>query len=102
MNRGNVLRITPEDGTDSMSLRLEGRVEGPWVEVLRTAWVETKKRASGQPIAIDLGAVSFADAEGRALLIEMQKEGAGLVKPSGFMRQILGQDRSILNEGHSN
>jgi len=86
---------------NSKSLRLEGSVEGPWVDVLRTAWVEAKKRAGDQPIVVDLSAVSFADAEGRALLLKMRKEGAGLARPSGFMRQILGQDESTLDERHS-
>jgi len=76
----------------SRSLRLEGSVEGPWVEVLRTAWAEAKKGAGDQPITVDLRAVSFADAEGRALLLKMREQGAGLVEVSGFMRQILRQD----------
>jgi len=86
---------------NSISLRLEGRVEGPWVEVLRTAWVEAKERAGGQRIVVDLSAVSFADSEGRALLLKMREQGAGLARPSGFIRQILGQDGSTLDERHS-
>ncbi|MGD0957711.1 MAG: hypothetical protein ABR953_12920 [Candidatus Acidiferrales bacterium] len=84
-----------------MSLRLEGRVEGPWVEVLRTAWVETKERAGDQRIVVDLSAVSFADSEGRTLLLKMREQGAGLMRASGFMRQILGQDGSKLDGHHS-
>ena len=101
MNRGNVLRITPQDGMNSMSLKLEGKVEGPWVEVLKTAWVEAKKSAGSQPIVVDLGAVNFADSRGRALLLEMREQGAALMRASGFMRQTLGQDASTLNERHS-
>lgn len=101
MNRRNVLKITPQDGMNSMSLKLEGEVEGPWVEVLRTAWVEAKKSAGGQRIVVDLGAVNFADSGGRALLFKMREQGADLMRASGFMRQILGQDDSTLNERHS-
>jgi len=81
-----VLRITQGDGG---SLRLEGRLEGAWVEVLRKTWEESATLPEGRKVTVDLGAVSFADQEGRALLLEMQKEGAVLARVSGFMRHIL-------------
>ncbi|HTW24348.1 MAG TPA: hypothetical protein VMD78_12155 [Candidatus Baltobacteraceae bacterium] len=44
-------------------------------------------------MTVDLRAVSLADTEGRALLLEMQQKGAELIKVSEFMRHILaGQD----------
>jgi anti-anti-sigma regulatory factor len=84
-----VLRITEEVEADSMSLRLEGRVEGAWVRVLREAWLAALGRSTGRKLVVDLRAVNFSDQEGRALLLEMQKKGAELVKASGFMREIL-------------
>lgn len=42
---------------------------------------------------VDLGDVSFADQEGRRLLVEMQEKGAALVKASGFLRHMLADDR---------
>jgi hypothetical protein len=42
-----------------------------------------------QEIAVDLGGVSFANPEGRDLLLTMRKQGAKLIKPSGFMREVL-------------
>ena len=84
-----MLRITQEGDADRPSLRLEGRLEGAWVEVLRKAWDEPTASLNRRKVTVDLGAVSFADREGRALLLEMQKKGAVLAKASGFMRQIL-------------
>jgi ABC-type transporter Mla MlaB component len=84
-----VLRITREDDAGRPSLRLEGRLEGAWVEVLRKAWDESVASRGERQVMVDLGAVSFADREGRALLLELQQEGAVLAKASGFMRQIL-------------
>lgn len=81
-----MLRITKGDDA---SLRLEGRLEGAWVEVLRKTWEESAGRPEGRKVTVDLGAVSFADQEGRALLLEIQKEGAVLARVSGFMRHIL-------------
>jgi ABC-type transporter Mla MlaB component len=84
-----VLRITPEGEAGSPSLKLEGRLEGAWVGVLRNVWDESVARFKGHKMTVDLGAVSFADHEGRALLLEMQAKGATLARVSGFMRHIL-------------
>jgi ABC-type transporter Mla MlaB component len=84
-----VLRITEEGDADSTSLRLEGRLEGAWVGVLRKVWDESTAPVGRRKVTVDLGAVSFADHEGRALLLEMQEKGAMLAKVSGFIRHIL-------------
>jgi anti-anti-sigma regulatory factor len=84
-----VLRITIQRTSDVVLLKLEGSVKGPWVDELRKAWLASAKMADGQPLSIDLGAVSFVDARGRDLLLRMQREGLSLKGPSGFLRQLL-------------
>jgi hypothetical protein len=84
-----VLRITREGDAGSPSLKLEGRLEGPWVEVLRKAWEDSMVLLDGGKVTIDLGAISFADRNGRELLRELQKKGTTLARVSEFMRHIL-------------
>jgi len=84
-----VLRITREADSVSQTLRIEGRLVGAWVEVLRKAWNESRAAAAGSRVVVDLGAVSFADREGRALLMEVRKSGTALINVSEFMRHIL-------------
>lgn len=84
-----MLRITREGDAGSPSLKLEGRLEGPWVEVLRKAWEESMASSGGKKVTVDLGAVSFADRNGRELLLELQKKGTALARVSEFMRHIL-------------
>jgi anti-anti-sigma regulatory factor len=84
-----VLRITIQRTSDGVLLKLEGRVKGPWVDELRKSWLASAKMADGQPMSIDLGAVSFVDARGRDLLLRMQREGLALKGPSGFLRRVL-------------
>lgn len=84
-----MLRITTEQSDHSLSLKLEGRVEGPWVEVLRKTWTDAMGHDKGQKVSLDFGGVSFADFEGRHLLLTMQREGVALTKLSGFMRESL-------------
>jgi len=89
MDRANVLRITPTEKANALELMLEGRLEGPWVEVLRKSWTDTLGRKEHPHVLVDLGSVSFVDSNGRALLLNMQDEGVGLVKPSAFLREML-------------
>jgi anti-anti-sigma regulatory factor len=89
-----VLRITIQTTSDVVALKLEGSVKGPWVDELRKTWLTSAKMAGGEPASIDLGAVSFIDARGRDLLLQMQREGVALKGASGFLRQVL-EDRNI-------
>jgi anti-anti-sigma factor len=85
----NVLRITPREKPNALELMLEGRLEGPWVEVLRKSWADSLAQQQCRRVLVDLGSVSFVDSNGRALLLNMQDEGVGLIKPSAFLREML-------------
>jgi anti-anti-sigma regulatory factor len=84
-----VLRITIQKASDVVLLKLEGSVKGPWVDELRKARRTAAEIAGGQPMSIDLDAVSFIDTRGRDLLLRMQREGVALKGASGFLRQVL-------------
>lgn len=84
-----MLRITRSNEPNSLGLRLEGRLEGPWVEVLRKTWADTLDHDRRRRIVVDLSGVSFADSVGRTLLLNMQGEGVGLIKASAFLREML-------------
>ena len=74
-----MLKITGErDGTsESMSLILEGRLAGPWVEELDGYWRQMSVNQQSRTV-VDLTGVTFVDAEGRALLSQMWQQGAQL------------------------
>ena len=84
-----MLRITPTEKANVLELILEGRLEGPWVEVLRKSWTDTLGRSEHRHVLVDLGSVSFVDSRGRTLLLNMQGEGVGLIKASAFLREML-------------
>jgi ABC-type transporter Mla MlaB component len=74
-----MLKITgqKEAAPDSMSLRLEGKLVGPWVEELSSYWRQISgSRQSGA--VIDLTGVTFIDANGKALLTKLWQQGAEL------------------------
>jgi anti-anti-sigma regulatory factor len=61
----------------SISITLEGRLAGPWVEELNAYWCQIS--GNRQRIAvIDLTGVTFIDADGKALLTRLWQQGAEL------------------------
>jgi anti-anti-sigma regulatory factor len=83
-----MLRITALHGPESLLLKLEGSLRGPWVSELQKAWLQSGGDGNVQ---VDLSGVSFADSKGRDVLAGMEKQGAVLVGASAFMRQILSE-----------
>ena len=72
-----MLKITGQRGaaSDSMSLKLEGKLAGPWVEELNSYWCQMSVNQQSGTM-IDLTGVTFVDAKGKALLTRMWEQGA--------------------------
>lgn len=89
-----MLRITVvESSANAVTLRVEGRIAGPWVEELRT----TCNVHTGQDpfhLLLELEDVSFADAAGVAFLRELQGQGVGLSHVSSFLTELIRSDSS--------
>jgi hypothetical protein len=86
-----VLRITQGTSNGSALLKLEGSIRGPWVSELAKAWRSIADSKPSGEIRVELGGVSFADWEGRKLLLDMENGGAKLVAPSVFLRHMLAE-----------
>jgi anti-anti-sigma regulatory factor len=83
-----MLRITPIESTNhSITLRLEGRLSGPWVSELGEAC--EKALREGTALVLNLAEVSFLDPAGIDLLTTMQNRGAKLVDCSIFVSEQL-------------
>jgi len=74
-----MLKITvrQDAAPDSMSLILEGRLAGPWVEELNSYWREMLVNKQNCTM-IDLTGVTFIDPNGKALLTRLWQQGAEL------------------------
>jgi ABC-type transporter Mla MlaB component len=66
-----MLRITTHQNGGRLGIQLEGRLVGPWVAAARECWEQLLSQCGAEPIEVDLRAVSYVDAAGRALLAEM-------------------------------
>jgi len=81
------MRITVvESSTETVRLRVEGRVTGPWVDELRRT-CEVQALEDRIQLTLDLADLSFADAKGIELLKELKNGGVILSRPASWIAQ---------------
>ena len=84
-----MLRITVvESSKVAVTLRVEGRIMGPWVDELRTA-CNVHTFPDEVQLSLELADISFADAAGIELLKELRDRGAGLIRTTPFLAEQL-------------
>ncbi len=74
-----MLRITLQNEAGVLIFQLEGKLAGPWVGELERCWRSALGTRAGDPMRVGLSAVTFIDADGKALLARMYHEGIELV-----------------------
>jgi hypothetical protein len=79
-----MLKVSTSKAADgAVTLRLDGQVAGPWVNVLQGACDEHLLK--GSPVVLDLRNVSFADREGIELLRGLANRRAEFRNASPFL-----------------
>jgi len=73
-----MLRITTQEGSAAITLLLEGKCRGPWVEELERCWRKTAASLPGKKLRVDLENVGFVDERGKELLRKMYAAGVEL------------------------
>ena len=74
-----MLRITTETSQERVTLTVEGKLAGPWVQALEQSWKDLLAGSSNENLSVNLCGVIFIDAAGKALLKEIHKQGGRLV-----------------------
>ena len=84
--RSPMLRISANEiAGEPLTLRLDGQVNGQWVELLqRTCEAHLKK---GVQVALDLKNVSFADRDGIALLRSLKDRRVEILNALPFIAE---------------
>jgi hypothetical protein len=77
-----------ESSSIAVSLRVEGRLTGGWVEELRRA-CDLHALSAGVRLTLDLADVSFADVAGIELLRELRVRMVTLLNPSSLVAEQL-------------
>src|SRR5580692_9900187 len=87
-SRFEMLRITIDESPGSVTLRLEGKLIGLWVEEVEQCWRKVFLTLGSRTVLVDLSAVDFVDRAGRLLLARMHAAGFRL-EAGGRMTQPL-------------
>lgn len=74
-----MLRITIFNMPTGLRLVLEGKLAGPWVAELESAWEEARAGNRPQKSVVDLSGVTTVDENGKKLLATMCSEGARFI-----------------------
>jgi len=95
-----MLKITGQRDTalQGVSLVIEGRLAGPWVEELKT-YCRVVVENQQQCTVIDLTGVTFIDAAGKALLARLWQDGVEL-RASGCLTRCIVEE--IMGVGRRN
>jgi ABC-type transporter Mla MlaB component len=88
LEKRTMLRITRMVGKNSVeTLKLEGKLQGPWVDEAHDAFAFSTAPATRT--CLDLSALTFADGEGAALLRELIRSGAQVVGCTSYVAELL-------------
>ena len=90
-----MLRITIEERSQQVTLKLEGQLIGAWVGELENSWRAANSTLSGRSLCLDLGAVDQVDGAGRYLLALIARSGARLEGSGAEIKELL---RAIAKE----
>ena len=82
-----MLKITRVGSLQQVTLQLDGRVTGPWVELLRQS--AESVLAEGLRLTLDLENICFIDCEGLALIKSLMGRGARQVNAPLFVAEEL-------------
>jgi anti-anti-sigma regulatory factor len=84
-----MLRITVHDKPRAFTLQVEGKLAGPWVQVLQECWQSALDRGRQVVLRVDLTGVTFIDEAGKACLAALHREGAEFVTADCLMKAIV-------------
>ncbi len=84
-----MLKITLQNEGGALVFHLEGKLAGAWVQELERCWRSAPAAPQGGPMRVDLSAVTFIDADGKACLARMYRERAELVASGCLNKSIV-------------
>jgi outer membrane protein len=94
-----MLRVTTnvQEGQDKVTLKLEGKLAGPWVEEFERCWSSTFEK--WKQVVVELAGVTFIDSKGKRLLAKIPSQGAKLIG-TGLMTRSIIEEISNYDEEH--
>jgi translation initiation factor IF-2 len=92
-----MLKVTTTRQDQTITLKLEGKLAGPWVQEVTRVWVDTEYSPRNGYV-VDLRSVTFIDRPGQALLARMSRQGAQLIAADCLTRTIVDEIKNSTME----
>jgi hypothetical protein len=73
-----MFRVTVQEESARLRVRIEGRLAGPWALEMENCWRQLCATGWSKPLVVDVRAITFADGRGKDLLRSMHHAGAQL------------------------
>ncbi len=83
-----MLRITTQEDSVTVRLKLEGKLKGPWVPEMEQCW-RTVSSTRDKAVVVDLTDVDHVDSAGRYLLALIHARGASFVAVTPVMKELV-------------
>ena len=83
-----MLKVTTTNQNQTITMKLEGKLAGPWVQEVTRVWVDTAQSPRSGYV-VDLRSVTFIDNPGRTLLATMSRQGAQFIAADCQTRNIV-------------
>ena len=90
-----MFRITAQQASNEVLIKLEGRLTGAWVGEAEAGWRAALSSDHGRRVVVDVCDVVSVDEAGRALLTAMHRAGAVFAVRGCAMRELV---REIVDE----
>ena len=84
-----MLKITVQEESDQVRMKLEGDLAGTWVGDLEECWRASRSASGGKASCLDLTGVNRVDDAGRYLLALIHGTGARMVSTGVEMNALL-------------
>lgn len=86
-----MLRIIVERNSNTATMKLVGRLAGPWLVELDRTWADIHGSNTGDDVLLDLSDVTFVTPEGRERLELMYRHGARFKTSGCFGKNLVEQ-----------
>jgi hypothetical protein len=94
-----MLRIIVERNSNSATMKLAGKLAGPWLAELDRTWTDVQGSTKENDILLDLSDVTFVAPEGRELLELMYRQGARFKTSGCFGKDLIEQIKAGPTKG---
>ena len=86
-----MFKISTVDTPSQRTLVVEGRLVGPWVDELCTAWRNACEERGGRKLVVDLRNLTTVSSAGEDAIFDLMKEGARFSCGNVLIKHVLKQ-----------